>query len=361
MNIKPSHISLFTATGAENLGDELITLTEVQHLQRIYPDSCITVFSHDTARTKRFLLSQNISLNKVTIQEYFPNFLRKKPLKNIRLFWETLRLMRDSDHIYIGGGWLLYAKSEEGHSPLRLWSLRARLAKFFKKPITYLSLGISAEIDELRPFSRAIFAWTEITVRDKKSQETVNQLWFEAKILPDPVLSYTPEQRPKTKTIGIAFRKWFLSDTIVREICQKLSSLSYEILFLPHSLHPTDEASHDGYYLQDFLSPSTSTTQTIEQTLQAYRKCHILLSMRLHSMILAVDHHIPFIGVSYGKKTQYLLEDLDWKYAHTSDVSAAQIIEDIYEIENHYTELEKKLAQKHLSYQTLYTNSFPWK
>lgn len=81
--------------------------------------------------------------------------------------------------------------------------------------------------------------------------------------------------------------------------------------------------------------------------------------MRLHSMILAVDHHIPFIGVSYGKKTQYLLEDLDWKYAHTSDVSAAQIIEDIHKIENHYTELEKKLAQKHLSYQTLYTNSFP--
>lgn len=97
-------ILLFTATGAENLGDELITLTEVQHLQRIYPDSCITVFSHDTARTKRFLLSQNISLNKVTIQEYFPNFLRKKPLRNIGLLWETLRLMRNSNHIYIGGG-----------------------------------------------------------------------------------------------------------------------------------------------------------------------------------------------------------------------------------------------------------------
>lgn len=81
--------------------------------------------------------------------------------------------------------------------------------------------------------------------------------------------------------------------------------------------------------------------------------------MRLHSMILAVDHHTPFVGVSYGKKTQYLLQDLDWKYAHMSDVSAAQIIEDVLDIENQYAELEKKLTQKHVSYQTLYTNSFP--
>lgn len=354
-------ILLFTATGAENLGDELITLTEVQHLQKTFPNCHITVFSHDTWRTQRFFASQNVSLEKVQMQEYFPNFLRKKPLKNIRLFWETLRLMRDSDHIYIGGGWLLYGKSEEGHSPLRLWSLRARLAKFLKKPITYLSLGISAEMDELRPFSRALFAWTEITVRDKKSQETVNQLWFEVKILPDPVLNYVPGKWPTLRTIGIAFRKWFLPDTVVRETCQKLWNLWYEILFLPHSLHPTDEASHDGYYLQDFLSPGTSTTQTIEQTLEAYRRCHIILSMRLHSMILAVDHHTPFVGVSYGKKTQYLLQDLDWKYAHMSDVSAAQIIEDVLDIENQYAELEKKLTQKHVSYQTLYTNSFPWK
>jgi len=81
--------------------------------------------------------------------------------------------------------------------------------------------------------------------------------------------------------------------------------------------------------------------------------------MRLHSMILAVDHHIPFIGISYGKKTQYLLEDLDWKYTHTSDVSVTQIVENILEIEKNYPEIEGKLAQKHLSYQTLYTNSFP--
>ncbi len=81
--------------------------------------------------------------------------------------------------------------------------------------------------------------------------------------------------------------------------------------------------------------------------------------MRLHSIILAVDHHIPFIGISYGKKTQYLLQDLDWKYTHTTDVSVTQIIEDVTEIEKNYPKLEEKLEEKHLPYQTLYINSFP--
>ncbi len=104
MTIKSHNLCLFTATGAENLGDELITLVEIQHLQKIYHNCHITVFSHDTWRTRRFLLSQNISVEKIEIQEYFPNYLRTKPLRNIRLLQETLRLMKNCDHIYIGGG-----------------------------------------------------------------------------------------------------------------------------------------------------------------------------------------------------------------------------------------------------------------
>lgn len=62
------------------------------------------------------------------------------------------------------------------------------------------------------------------------------------------------------------------------------------------------------------------TTQSIEQTLESYKKCHIIISMRLHSMILAIAHHTPFIGITYGQKTNTLLEDIDWQYAHSSDV-----------------------------------------
>lgn len=76
-------IVLFTASGAENLGDELITLCEIQRFLLVDKNTQITLFSHDINRTRRFLLSQNLPLEQVTIQEYFPNGFRTHPIRNI--------------------------------------------------------------------------------------------------------------------------------------------------------------------------------------------------------------------------------------------------------------------------------------
>lgn len=130
-------------------------------------------------------------------------------------------------------------------------------------------------------------------------------------------------------------------------------------MFLPHSLHPTDEASHDGYYLQQFLFPGVTTTQSIEQTLEAYKECHMVVSMRLHSIILALTHHIPFVAVSYSQKTNILLNEISWEYTHTSDAKADDILESINTIENNYSALGKKLAEEHKKYQSHYTHYFP--
>lgn len=105
-------VTLFTATGAENLGDELIALCEIRELLKVENIS-ITLFSHDVARTKRFLASQNCPLEQIVIQEYFPNALRKQPLKNISLLWQTIMAIAKTDRVYIGGGGLLYSKNEE--------------------------------------------------------------------------------------------------------------------------------------------------------------------------------------------------------------------------------------------------------
>jgi polysaccharide pyruvyl transferase WcaK-like protein len=145
----------------------------------------------------------------------------------------------------------------------------------------------------------------------------------------------------------------------MHELIKKLLARGYEILLLPHSLHPTDEASHDGYYLQDFLSPGVRTTQSIEQTLKAYKQCHIVISMRLHSMILALTHHIPFIGISYSQKTSMLLGEIDWKYSHTGKEKTDDILDSINTIEADYEELKKSLESHHKRYKTAYKNSFP--
>ena len=371
--IKPiKRICLFTATGAENLGDELITLCELEHFLEIPTLEKITLFSHSIDRTKRFLLSQNCPLEKIEIREYFPNNLRTNPLKNISLFWETLKAIKKSDHVFIGGGGLFYAASEEGHSPMRLWWFRAFCIHLLGKPITYLSLGISVPTEKLKNYSQTLFTHSQITVRDHESQKKITEVGFSATILPDPVLSFdwkgqinhkeheeTIESENNKKTIGIALRKGFLADEVILQTIRKLTNQWYQILLLPHSLHPTDEVAHDGYYLQDFLLPWVSTTQTIEQTLAAYQKCHIILAMRLHSMILSVVHHIPFIGISYGQKTNALLEELDWDATFSPENATSEsILQSIEDVEKNYSELSATLAHAHQKFQATYANTF---
>ena len=142
-------------------------------------------------------------------------------------------------------------------------------------------------------------------------------------------------------------RRGFLRDEVLTGVIKKLMSLGYEIVLLPHSLHVFDETSHDGYYLQNFLLPGVATTQSIEQTLSMYQKCHIIISMRLHSMILAIDHHVPFIGISYSQKTNSLLTELDWEYYGDKTISAESIVNNIASIEKEYDSLSKKLTLFH--------------
>lgn len=355
-------IVLFTATGAENLGDELITLCEIREFLK-EKNIQITLFSHDVERTKRFFISQRCSLENIIILEYFPNALRKQPLKNIGLLWHTFRAIKEAERIYIGWGGLFYGKSEEWHSPLKLWSFRLLLAKMLGKKITYLSLGVTCEKEELHFLSKNLFQTTTITVRDKTSQQIVQDVWYSATILPDPVWTYTAENEvtENKKIIGISLRKWFLSDNLVIEIIKTLQKDWYEIVLLPHSLHPFDEEAHDGYYLQNFLFPGVKTAQSIEQALEYYKNCHIIIAMRLHSMILASIHAKPFIGISYGTKTSSLLSEIGWSLALTAEkTNLENLAAHIRDIESHYSLYENTLREITVKMRTTYLENLPF-
>lgn len=340
-------VILFTATGAENLGDELITLCEIRELQKKEENIQITLFSHSIESTKRFLSSQKCSLEHVNIREYFPNNIRRHPLRNIKLLWETIREIRISDNIYIGGGGLLYSRDEEWHSPLLLWSLRTMICKLFWKKIIYLSLWVTAKKEEISPLSSLLFKNTKISVRDTESLSRIQSLWYNGDILPDPVWNLEVKKENNTeKMIGIALRSGFLPDKILSETIKKLQEQWYEIVLLPHSLHPSDEVSHDGYYLQNFLFPGVRTSQTIEQTLEYYKRCHIILGMRFHSMILASIYGIPFIGISYGEKTSSLLSEIGWKYSLTGDrASTDTLVEAVRDMESRFPEISNQLQK----------------
>lgn len=115
-----THFSLFTATGAYNLGDELILLQEYTYLKNRYPEATFSIFTYDE---KSSLLPEDTSIEHLV---YFPHHLKKRPFRNVWYLIQTILTVRRSDCIIVGGGGLLY-DNEEGQSfdkLLRPWRFR---------------------------------------------------------------------------------------------------------------------------------------------------------------------------------------------------------------------------------------------
>lgn len=150
-----------------------------------------------------------------------------------------------------------------------------------------------------------------------------------------------------------------MNDEKIHELIKALLREDYEVVLLPHSLHPEDEKSHDGYFLQDFLLPGVIVSQSIEETLLWYQKCHIIFSMRLHSMILAICHHMPFIGISYGEKTSSLLQALQWDFSFSPDTTTDIFLKSLEKIENNYHTFSEQLDAFHTKAKKDYQTHFP--
>ena len=129
-----------TATGAYNLGDEVILAEELKFLQHHYGDMAhFTVFTYD----QKSALIQDPTVNFVS---YFPNDFFGKFFANIWYFIKNIWLIYRADILIIGGGGLLF-DNEPGinfNSLLRQWYFRTKIARVGGTAIVYL--GISLEI-----------------------------------------------------------------------------------------------------------------------------------------------------------------------------------------------------------------------
>ena len=89
----------------------------------------------------------------------------------------------------------------------------------------------------------------------------------------------------------------------------------WKIILLPHSFHKIDNQSNDFIFLQGLLQESNediTITKNIKETYEIYRqnKIDLCLSERLHSIILCQVYWIPFVWISYSRKTLELLKKL---------------------------------------------------
>lgn len=309
------NISLLTATGHNNLGDELILLQEYEYLKERFNNPKFYIFTYNQGSS---LLPEDSNIEYIS---YFPKNIRKRPFKNLKYLFANIGAIFKSDLVIIGWGWLIYEnEAQKASSPIWQWKMRIFLAKLFFKKIIWLAVWISYSSNKMKNL-RFLFSWkrTKVSVRDEKSKKLLSQINIESTILPDPVFSYenTKQIKTESKIIGISIRQKYLKDeeNNIKQIILYLSKKWYEIIFISHSIHEEDRLANDYLLLRDFAKKyNLWITRTIKETLAIYPKLKFVVGMRLHSLILSTIFQIPFISLNYGIKTDELLKQLDYGY-----------------------------------------------
>lgn len=122
-------------------------------------------------------------------------------------------------------------------------------------------------------------------------------------------------QKPERKRVGISVRGGFLGDgeESIPHIYSYLLEHGYDPVFLVHTTSG-DEQQNDLLFIKRIMAGMTyNITGTIEQTMKVYPTLHAVIGMRYHAGVLACVHDIPCIMVSYGPKTEELVNLLSIK------------------------------------------------
>jgi polysaccharide pyruvyl transferase WcaK-like protein len=180
-------------------------------------------------------------------------------------------------------------------------------------------------------------------VRDTFSHNYLKKLWIWSEIVLDPVYNDHKKYKEKKKLqlwkieirdlspkaiditdynwkiVWLALRKLDLEnyEQKIIQVIEFLIQKWAKVIILPHSFHKYDEASNDliffknllleYYEITDFnlIDNKLKLSHSLDETYNYYREewLDLILASRLHSIILSKVYKIPYIGLSYSKKT----------------------------------------------------------
>lgn len=336
-------ITILAAIWAQNLWDELILKNEIKFFQhKFWKDTKFSVFTYDVK-------NPFIIWKKIKYYEYFPCDAKNvlKIFRNIKNFFTFLYVIKKSDIVVIGWGGIFFDNESDNVShPLKQWLFRIKVCNFFKKKVCFHWVGISIKRKNNLQIIKKIFSWKrhEITVRDRYSQNLLQWLWIQSKIIADPVfwdngntkwalkISYCLDKiHPKQfhiedikaynfegKTVWLSFRSGYFweDDKIMKDIITYILKKKWEVVLLPTSFHKTNIASNDFTYMNKYAQKHNVTiTKSMWETYNYFKKkkVDIVFAMRLHSIILSQTYNIPYLAISYAKKTDEILNIIKLK------------------------------------------------
>lgn len=310
--------------GFGNAGDELILESVICDIRNRIPGADITVLSADPQKTAG--LHRVRSVNR----------------------WSLLKVAgaaAATDILISGGGGLFQDKT--GTPSLFYYLSLILLAKLLGKKVFIFAAGIS----ELKRFNRAVTLWVLkmadfITLRNAESldavtggaQEQIPQL----EITSDPVFLKSVRVKKlasSSPAIGMILRtprtgrqeQVELYAKFADAVCQRFSA---QMIFIP--FHESLDYSFTLSVMNSMRSVSRVVVwDTPQEIYEIFSELDMVISQRLHGLILAALYGIPLIGISEDAKiTRFLTEMKQKNFSRITEdnlYSVLAIINDLWE------------------------------
>jgi len=302
-----------TATGAYNLGDELILSEEVAYIHKNCPWAKITVFTYDKTSS---LIHKTIPVEYVP---YFPCAIRKRLFANIGYFLQNIFILLRADMVIIWGGSILF-DNEPWVSFKKLfyeWLFRIFLARLGRAKICFWWIGIDVEKRENILMLRNLFQRADrVLPRDNATCNILETFDIHATKVHDIVFSYSPKWlHPLKKRVGFSIRPWFLPDeSFILQTYDFLTQEWYEVIFLPHTFSG-GEGQNDIKKIRAIMNGKIyKITETMEETIDMYSTLSFCIGMRFHAWVLSCVHEVPFLPIFYWAKGAELIKLLSLEH-----------------------------------------------
>ncbi|MHB9155426.1 MAG: polysaccharide pyruvyl transferase CsaB [Endomicrobiales bacterium] len=308
--------------GFNNAGDELILESIVTELRAKQSDVQITVLSVNPEKTAS--LFDVCAVNRWK-------------------WWQVIGAVRECDVLLSGGGGLFQDRT--GNLSLYYYLAILFLGRLFGKKIFICSVGIN-ELKRLnRYFTVRALAWAEkITVREAFSRDLLLR-WGcppeKIEITADPVLlketrtNVPHPQRPRIAFILRPPRRGKWPAEIFVNLADSLSQrLQAQIIFVPFHIEtdlPFTLSVMRGLRSSSRLVQWNNTAELYE----AFSEFDLVISQRLHGLILGALHGLPLVGFSEDPKIDRFLRELGQKnitrLSETAPYSLLAVILDVWE------------------------------
>ena len=314
--------------GAGNMGDEAILLSELLFLRENIKEAEFYILSFDTKRTKR--LTSNMPEVKKILRMGVKQDVVRSDICGI------LKAFREVDLVVVGGGGIF--QDIYNHYPIPFFTLMALLAKLNKKLLLLYCVGIGPintfigkKLCKLTVNSSDI-----VSVRDSESRDLLKDLGVTKKVYlsADPVFLLEPEWNEQVDkaikthnldksepTIGVCVQDLLFWDNENRRILADiLDTLIIErgvkVVFLPFGAYrdvwftkkksdTVDTAASKK--LSELMKEESSilTDELLPQELLAViEKMDIIVSMRLHGLIMGLNAGVPVIALTYTEESK---------------------------------------------------------